>query len=671
MIRPATFNRLTGRINLSSKVNNWLSLTSSTLVSRANQYGVTDNASVAKGGVVLAALATPPTVGKYRPDGSIAQNPLTGWENPLGAIEGQKSKNTRDRIISNLGADVRLWKGLVFQSRLAIDYQNYIANSFLDPFLTQDGRNKKGTISETKSTQLVWQSEQLLNYSINWGNNRLTALAGWSAQNSHWDQTEISGTLIDPAYRFRSFDQIYMLAKTKNPSVKSIDDWALTSYLGRVTYDYDGKYLLQANIRSDRSSKFAPDNRTATFPSFSAGWRISQEKFFESVKLFDELKVRVGWGQNGNQEGIGSYQYLSLSNINAQDGSTSPASIAPSDLRWETSTQTNVGIDATILNRRITFSADFYVKKTNDVLVNVPLPSQAGFASVLINMGSMRNIGQEFAISSKNFVRGPVLWSTDLNISFNKNKVLSIGNGISFMNAYGNIYERGNAVALVQGYGLGTFYGYVADGVDPATGNQLYKTKDGKSVPYSGTTPSDRQIIGSAQPDFVYGMTNNVSYKNFELTVFVQGSQGNKIFNGVRVETEGMKDSRNQSTAVLDRWHKAGDITNIPGVSPASNDNTQISTRFLEDGSYLRFKTITLAYRFKEDLLKHIGLGAATVYISGQNLITITRYKGFDPEVNTYGTAADTDNRNISLGVDYGAYPQAKVFLFGVNVSLK
>lgn len=671
MIRPATFNRLTGRINLSSKVNNWLSLTSNTLISRANQHGVTDNASVAKGGVVLAALATPPTVGRYNADGTIAQNPLTGWENPLGAIEGQRNKDTRDRIISNLGADVRLWKGLVFQSRLAIDYQNFISNTFLDPFLTQDGRNKKGTINEKKSTQLVWQSEQLLNYSVNWGNNRLTALAGWSVQDSHWDQTEISGTQIDPANRFKGFNEIYMLAKTKNPAIKSIDDWALSSYLGRVTYDYDGKYLLQANIRSDRSSKFAPDNRTATFPSFSAGWRISQENFFKDVQLFDELKIRAGWGQNGNQEGIGSYQYLSLSNINAQDGSTTPFSIAPSDLRWETSTQTNVGIDATILNRRISFSADFYVKKTNDVLVNVPLPSQAGFANVLINMGSMRNIGQEFVISTKNIVKGDVLWNTDLNISFNKNKVLSIGNGISFMNAYGNIYERGNAVALVQGYGLGTFYGYVADGVDPATGQQLYRTKDGKSVPYSGTTPSDRQIIGSAQPDFVYGMTNNVSYKRFDLTVFIQGSQGNQIFNGVRVETEGMKDSRNQSTAILGRWQKAGDVTNIPGVSPASNDNTQISTRFLENGSYLRFKTITLSYRFKEDLLKNIGLGAATVYISGQNLITITKYKGFDPEVNTYGTATDTDNRNISLGVDYGAYPQAKVFLFGVNVSLK
>lgn len=670
MIRPATFNRVSARVNLSSKINNWFTLTSSTQASRAKQFGVTDNAGVARGGVVLSALATPPTVAKYKPDGSIGQNPLTGWENPFGAIEGRKDRSTTDRIISNLGADIRIYKGLTFQSRFGVDYQNFISNFLLDPFLTQDGVSNKGRISETKNTQLVWLSEQTLNYNIVLGKSRITALAGWTAQESRWDQTVISGTVIRPEDRLKSFNEIYTLAGTKNPAVKSIDEWALTSYLGRLTYDFDSKYLLQANIRSDRSSKFAPENRTATFPSFSAGWRISEEKFFEKIQFINDLKIRVGWGQNGNQEGIGSYQYLSLSNVNAQ-GRTSPATVALDDLRWETSTQTNIGLDVSFLNRRINFSADFYVKKTKDVLVNIPLPTQSGFESALMNKGSMKNIGQEFVISSRNIVNGPLLWNTDLNISFNRNEVVTIGNGISFLNAYGNIYERGNAIALLDGYELGTFYGYVAAGVDPTTGKQLYLAQDGKSVPYAEIKPSDRRLLGNAQPDFVYGMTNNLSYKNFDLTIFIQGSQGNKIFNGVRVETEGMKDSRNQSTAILGRWQNPGDITDIPGVQNASNDNTQISTRFLEDGSYLRFKTITLTYKFNSALLNKIGLGTATVYVSGQNLITITKYKGFDPEVSSYGTATDTDNRNISLGVDYGAYPQAKVFLFGVNLSLK
>ena len=670
MIRPATFDRLNGRINLSVKATNWLTFTTATIVSRTHNNDVTDNASVARGGVVLSALGTPPTVGKYNADGSIAQNPLTGWENPLGSIEGQKNKNTNDRIVSNLGADVKLVKGLIFQSRFGIDYQNFKGLYFEDPFLTQDGRNNQGNLSQTTSTQLVWLSEQTLNYNKTIGKNHFSALAGWTAQNSHWDRTSISGSKLDTQYRHQSWDEMYLRTQTKQPASKSVDDWALVSYLGRITYDYDNKYLFQANLRSDHSSKFAPGNRVATFPSFSAGWRISQEDFMKNIAAITDLKLRAGWGQNGNQEGIGSYEYLSLTDIDPQTGATSPATIAPQDLRWETSTQTDIGIDASFLGGRLNFTGDYYIKKTKDVLVRVPLSSQI-VESVLLNMGSMQNKGAEFVISSKNVVKRDFTWGTDFNISFNRNKILTIGNGISFLNAYGYIYERGNAIALVQGYGLGEFYGFVAAGVDPATGDQLYMGSDGKPTNYSGIKPSDRKIIGSAQPDFVYGMTNNLSYKNFDLTVFLQGSQGNKIFNGVRVELEGMKDSRNQSVDILSRWQKAGDVTSIPGVKSFSNDNTQISTRFLEDGSYLRFKTITLAYRFNPKLLDRVGLGAASIYVSGQNLITFTKYKGFDPEVNTYGTDGSSDQRNIALGVDYGAYPQAKMFLFGINISLK
>ena len=462
-----------------------------------------------------------------------------------------------------------------------------------------------------------------------------------------------------------------MRSQIKADPSKLIDEWALVSYFGRVNYNFAGRYLFQANLRIDKSSKFAPDNRNATFPSFSAGWRISDEAFMKNVSVVKDLKLRAGWGKNGNQEGIGSYEYLSLSNINPSTGDITPATIAPDDLRWETTTQTNVGIDVAFLDRRITLSADFYMKKTKDVLVRIPLSGQI-VPSVLLNSGSMQNIGQEFQVSTKNIVKKDFSWTTDFNISFNKNKVTSIGNNLSLLGGFGEIYERGFGIALAKGYGLGEFYGYTAAGVDPATGQQLYLTKDKAAVPYTKTNPSDRSFIGSAQPKFVYGMTNSVTYKNFDLTVFFQGSQGNKIFNGVRVETEGMKDSRNQSTAVLGRWKKPGDVTDIPGVSLASNDNTAISTRFLEDGSYLRFKTITLAYRIDERLLNKIGIGSASVYISGQNLITITKYTGFDPEVSSFGSADNTsDNRNVSLGVDYGAYPQAKVFLFGINIGLK
>ena len=389
------------------------------------------------------------------------------------------------------------------------------------------------------------------------------------------------------------------------------------------------------------------------------------------VTFVEDLKLRVGWGKNGNQEGIGSYEYLSLSSISHTPNTVGPISIAPESLTWEKTTQTNIGIDATFLNRRLSVSADFYVKKTEDVLVRIPVSGQI-VSSVLFNQGAMENVGTEFMISSKNIVGEDLNWTTDFNISFNKNKVLAIGENLSELTAFGEIYERGYAIQLKEGYPLGQFYGYVSGGVDPATGNQLYVTKDKQALPFPQTAPSDRQYIGNAQPKFVYGMTNTVSYKNFDLTVFLQGSQGNKIFNGVRVETEGLYDTRNQSTATLNRWRKAGDVTDIPGISfLGSTDNSQISSRYIEDGSYLRFKTITLSYRIKQSWLDQIHISNASVYISGQNLITFTNYSGFDPEVSSYGGVSNsTDNRNVSLGVDYGAYPQAKVFLFGINISL-
>ncbi|RFM26362.1 SusC/RagA family TonB-linked outer membrane protein [Deminuibacter soli] len=670
MILPTEFDRVTARANLTSKATNWLTLTTSNILSRVNSNDITDNQGVARGGVVLSALGTPPTVGHYTANGQIAQNPLSGWENPLGAIEGQTTRNRTDRLISSMGADVKFFKDLVFNSRFGIDYTNYRNQYAVDPLLTQNGRNQQGFFSQTSSTQLVWLSEQTLNYSHAWEQHHFSALAGWTAQESKWDQTYISASKLPVAYRLQGFDQKFDLSTNKNPSSKSIDEWAMISYLGRINYDFAGKYLFQANVRMDKSSKFAPGNRNATFPSLSAGWRISQEDFMRDVKVINDLKLRAGWGKVGNQEGIPSYARYTTSSINANDGSLSYNNIAPLNLGWENTTQTNIGVDITLLDRRLTATADFYVKKTKDLLVNVPVGGEI-VSSFLLNSAKMTNIGEEFSLSSKNIVGKNFNWNTDFNISFNKNKVDYIVSGVKAMPSFGSIYERGNAVALATGYGLGEFYGYKAAGVDPNTGNQLYLRRDGKAVPYSQTSPDDRQYLGSAQPDFIYGMNNTFSYKNFDLTVFVQGSQGNKIFNGLRVETEGMKDSRNQSTAILSRWQKPGDATDMPGVSPGNNDNSQISTRFLENGSYLRFKTITLAYRFNPSLLNKIGLGSASLYVSAQNLFTITKYKGFDPEVNTYGNDGNLSNKNVALGVDYGAYPQPKVILVGLNLSLK
>ncbi len=690
IVKPAAFDRLTGRVNLTTKATSWLTFVTSTVLSRSNNNDSKDNLSVAKSGVVLSALETPFIVPKFETDGRIGFNRLKGWSNPYGSILGGYTRFRNDRLLSNLGVDVKLFKGLTFQSRFGLDYQNNLATSFVDPFLTSNiSTSNPSDHSRTNSTVLTWLSEQTLNYTATWGKSHVTALAGWTAQEAKTNSTTIGGSHLANQYRLLPWEASYIHDSIFRPGNVAVDEWALVSYLGRVTYDFDGKYLLQANLRVDQSSKFLPGNRTAVFPSFSAGWRISSEEFMKQVNFISDLKLRVGWGKNGNQEGIGSYGYLSLyplilSNDPATNGTPNYglATSAPMDLTWEKSTQTNIGVDAAFLNGRVNFSGDFYIKKTKDILWNVPLPAQSGYKNAPFNGAEMRNIGTEFLVSTRNIVRGDFRWSTDFTISFNRNKVTRLLYGIQNSPVYGDVSLNGagtpqRAISLATGYGLGEFYGYVAKGVNPENGHVMYLTK-GDTLS-DAPSPTSRRFIGSAQPKFVYGMTNTFSYKNFDLIVFIQGSQGNKIYNVGRMEAISMLNSANQSADILRRWRKKGDITDIPVVGWANN--SLISTRFLENGSYLRFKTITLSYRFDPSLINKLGLGAASIYVSANNLITITQYKGFDPEVNSTGSpirvnpggeaSNNNDSRNISLGMDSGAYPQSKIFLIGLNISLK
>ena len=687
IVKPATFERYGGRVNLSTKATDWLTLVTNTAISRSKNNDVQDNRSVAKGGVVLSALETPFTVPKFEPDGRIGFNPLKGWSNPLGAILGRYAIFTNDRLVSNLGADVKLFKGLVFQSRFGLDYENDVATSFVDPFLTSNvATTNPSSHDRTKTTILTWLSEQTLTYNTSWGRSHFAALAGWTAQDARTEGLTISGSHLANEYRLLPWETSYLKDSIHSPGSPNIDEWALISYLGRITYDFDGKYLFQANLRSDNSSKFAAGKRTGVFPSFSAGWRISEETFMKNISYINDLKIRVGWGQNGNQEGIGSYEYLPLSGVRLSNDSTTGGlynrTVAPQTLTWETSSQTNIGVDASFLNNRFTFSGDFYIKKTRNVLYNLILPSSSGFPNAPFNGANMQNIGEEFLLTSKNIVKGDFRWSTDFNISFNQNKVNSLIYGIKTVPNYGDVSINGAgtpkyAISLATGRGLGEFYGYVAKGVNPADGHELYAT-NGDSLS-DNPPPSSRRFIGSAQPKFVYGMTNYFSYKNFDLVVFIQGSQGNKIYNSGRMEAESMMNLANQSAAILGRWRKKGDVTDMPGVGVPNN--SLISTRFLENGSYLRFKTITLSYKFNQKMVEKIGLGATSIYVSANNLLTITKYKGFDPEVSSNGqpivTNADgspsnnNDARNISMGMDSGAYPQAKTFMVGLNISLK
>jgi hypothetical protein len=326
-------------------------------------------------------------------------------------------------------------------------------------------------------------------------------------------------------------------------------------------------------------------------------------------------------------------------------------------LQWEASTQTNLGLDLSMFNSRITFTADAYLKKTNNLLINQPLPNSVGFGKIVKNVGAVENKGLEFVLSTKNIEGKKFTWNTDLNFSLNRNKVTSLGDKVSSI-SFGGIYQRDDAIRVEVGRPLGSFYGYVATGVNPETGMETYKDLDGDNQ----ITAADRTFIGSAQPKFTYGVNNTLTYGNFGLTFLFQGVQGNDIYNASRMELESLNDSKNQLATVLNRWTPQNKTTDIPKAVKDDTDNTKTSSRFVENGSYLRLKTATLSYNFGQMALGKLKMSKVMIYASSYNLLTFTKYKGFDPEVNQY------DANGPSMGVDYGTYPQSRTFLFGVNV---
>lgn len=384
----------------------------------------------------------------------------------------------------------------------------------------------------------------------------------------------------------------------------------------------------------------------------------------QNIDAIYDMKLRLGWGRNGNQEGISNYARYGLISYYrraAANPLSGPAAVQVTygnpDLRWETTTQSNVGIDLTLWNGRATFIFDAYLKKTDDVLLNVQLSNSLPITTIQTNAGKIENKGIDLSLSTVNLTRA-FKWNTDFNISFNKNKVTDL----QYTDVYyfGRIYSNNQDVAIVkEGLPLGTFFGYVSEGVNPETGDLDYKDVNGNGI----FDPGDRTIIGDAQPDFVFGLTNSLSWKRFDLVLFFQGSYGNDVYNATRIDLEGMFDSKNQSTAVLRRWTPDNRNTDIPrAIGGGRVDNVRNSTRFVEDGSYLRLKAITLSYNINPTWLSRFKINKFSIYATGQNLLTFTNYSGFDPEVNAFGRSA------TELGIDYGTYPQARTVTFGVNV---
>lgn len=667
-LKGSFFRRYNFRANIDNQVRKWLKINANINYSDNNDNGITSGLGSNRGGVVTSVITTPtyaPVWDPIHPDRFY--NNFYGINNitsPLENLERTRRNNNREnRIIATGSALISFMPNLTLKSSFSLDRRSGVMTTFLDPWITAWGRNQFGEASDIRNTNTLLTWDNVFTYTKNFDKHNLELMAGTSWTDSKYSKSNIYGSNYANGI-IETLNAANKISWDRTGSTAS--DWAIMSYFARAMYNYDGKYLLTANMRADGSSKLSPQGRWGYFPSVSAGWRISSEDFMKDVDWISDFKIRGGWGQTGNQYGLGDYGYLELSDIQRQQwfvtgfensvpNINSPSLLRATDLRWETTSTTNIGFDLSVLQNRLTFAVDYYNKNTKDLLMNAALPEGQQANRIQRNGGKLNNHGIEFTINSKNLT-GAFSWNTDFNMSFNRNKLQQLDLQQVYYDAKTNDFVNDFAVKNEPGKSLGGFFGYISDGVDPETGELMYRDLNGDGR----ISSSDRTYIGDPLPKFVYGMTNNFSWKNFDLSIFIQGTYGNDIFNAGRMETEGMYDGRNQSTTVLDRWRVPGQLTHVP----KAGFDMKNSTYFVEDGSYLRMKNISLSYAIAPERLKRIGINKIQPYLSVSNLFTLTKYSGMDPEVNQYSGGSDSRIQ----GIDWGTYPQNRSFVVGLNV---
>ncbi|HEY9045952.1 MAG TPA: TonB-dependent receptor [Ohtaekwangia sp.] len=671
------FERGAVRFNLDRQINDKFKLSTSFVVNRTVTNLIASDGDGGSGaGVVYGALNFSPTVPVYNADGSYTIDNRTGGikiSNPVALAKLTTNRNTALRLLGTISGEYTIIEGLTLKVLFGTNLSQGKINTYI-PRTVYAGVGTSGTATINSSQYGEWLNENTLTYrkTIN-DKHRVTALVGYTLQQAHNEGFQANAQNF--ANDILTYNNLGTAQQT-NPGSSNADDWGLRSYLGRVNYDYDGRYLVTLTGRVDGSSRFGAGNKNAFFPSGSVAWRISNEQFMTNVSAVSDLKLRVSYGYTGNQQipqyqSLGALQPQNYNFGNALSIGFSPNRIANPNLKWETTGQLDIGLDIGLINNRVQITADVYQKKTKDLLYNVSLPITSGYSTSLQNIGKTQNRGIEFAVSTVN-VDKAFRWTTNFNISANRNKILDLGSvtgDIPSGGASGHL-QLSNSGILRVGQQIGVFYGLITDGIFQnqaeidASAQKTAKPGERRFVdvvPDGVINASDRVILGHAQPNYIFGFTNNFSYKGFDLSIFFQGVQGNSIFNINRFELESLTGVSNQSTAVLDRWTPTNPSNTIPRATSVGYPY-QVTSRQIEDGSYVRMRNIQLAYNFPSAWLERFKITNAKLYVSGQNLLTFTNYSGFDPEVSRYG------QDNLSLGTDYGSYPTAKMYLVGLNL---
>lgn len=706
------FDRYTIRGVVNSQAKKWLKVGTTFGASRSDEnVGMGSNT-----GIIYNALLAAPDQAVYNADGSFAgpayvNGQFEGGPNPVQQALNVKNNLVRSEVNGNMYADIKFFKDLTLHSELDGDFNWANGQTFNPTYsygaagvtnINETFHNDNATLNRSITNSTYWSWKEYFNYAHTWGKHDLTALAGREVWESNYNYVPLSGSGFPAGNNVQSI----ALANAVGATIgEGIGTQVMQSYIGRVIYTYDNKYSITANIRSDQSSNFnpSPNKQIGYFPGVAVSWRLSEEPFMAPLKsVADNIKIRLGYGTTGNSN-VPQYVYgASLKGVATAFGTGFIINnVANPNLTWQTTIQKNLGIDLTLINR-IDVTFDAYDKTAKNFLFQQPLPyfllggpneygdNPAGIAPPFVNAGNIENKGFEFTINSRNIQGKDFKWSTTLTFSHYKNTVTSLNGVPAIKESVGTAYVSLPATQTIVGQPIGEFYGYKVQGVIKTQAQLQYLATHPQNV--TGTSPqvvssaqgntiwlgdlqyadtnhdgkvdaNDQVPLGSPNPDFTYGFTNNFSYKNFDLSIFFYGSYGGKILDVLEYQTAGLSGLyQNQLASTANFWTPSNPNSNIPAPRGGlGNPNLVMSDRFLESASFLRLQNVRLGYSLPGNWAKYVAMNSLKVYVSGQNLFVITKYPGLDPEVGSF-------NENpLLMNVDLGRYPSPRVFTLGIN----
>jgi len=693
ILRYTNYERVNGRINSDYKLFDRLTIGENLSSSYSWTTGVTNNSAL--GGAVYNAYKFPSITPVYNINGDFAGNPLNDIENPLGRLYRNKdNRQKRLSVFGNAYADLELPGQIHLKSNLGLNYRTFNVRNFSPRYEELLTQQLESSLNTENSYSYNWIWTNTFNIKQSFKKHQFEGLAGVEAIRNHeenFSASRLGFPTTDPNFRYLSAGNG---SDQKNSGSSS--EWSLFSLFGKLNYNYADRYLASVTLRRDGSSKLG-NNKYGIFPAFSLGWRISQESFFSS-SFVDDLKLRFTWGQNGNQD-IPPYSTLTsytsnpyYSNYalegqqNAVNAGFTQTRNGNPDLKWETTTQTGVGLDATLLSQKVNLSVDYYFKKTKGLLVERPLSPTIGGTNQTIwdNVGSMENRGLEFLVGYNSNLQNEFNYNISLNGSVNRNKLNSLPGDIDYIGLPGSVLHSTNFDQEVSrtdvGQPIASFYGYVADGLFQNNQEiQNHASQSGaqpgdirfKDINNDGVIDSnDRTFIGSPLPDFSLGLNLGAHYKNWDMSVFVNSNFGNQIYDLTRYYLDFFDLSAyNKSSRTLNAWTPENTNTSVPRLSlNDNNNNIRPSSYYVSDASYVRLKNVQIGYTIPQFSRYLGGRSKLRVYLQAHNLLTITGYNGLDPAVGLQNYSSD--NRNLDIGVDRGIYPPSRTFTLGLNLTL-